>query len=219
MPYTPPLKAPPGERIQLLDALRGLSILLVVAYHFGYDLVVAGILPYEILANPVLAFFQPFFAGLFILLAGVSSQLSKNNLKRALVLTAAALLVTAASLFAGSLITFGILHLLTACVLLYALLEKLRLTLPAVLLAGFLLSYFEITRFPVVASADYFPIVPWGFLFFFGVFLGVPIKQGKFPDWFYSLSIPVFPWIGRRTLLIYLLHQPVLLGVVWAVTR
>ena len=203
-------------RIQLLDALRGFCILLVIAYHFGYNLVARGYIPREALYNPVLNILQPFFAGVFIVLAGVSSRFSRSNLKRGLLLLGCALLVTAATTAFGSPVYFGILHLLAACVLLYTLLDKLRATVPFVALGAFFLLWFRLTEWPVVPSADYFPLAPWAFVFFFGVWLGGPVREGKLPQWFYEVKIPVFPAIGRRTLLIYLLHQPVLYGILWA---
>ncbi|MDR0670796.1 MAG: DUF1624 domain-containing protein, partial [Oscillospiraceae bacterium] len=63
-----------ASRVALIDAVRGLSILLMVAYHAGYDLVGAGLLPRGLLFNPLLSVLQPFFAGVFILLAGVSAR-------------------------------------------------------------------------------------------------------------------------------------------------
>ena len=226
------------SRIQLLDALRGFCILLVVAYHFGYNLVAREYIPREALYNPVLDFLQPFFAGVFIVLAGVSSRFSRSNLKRGLLLLGCALLVTAVSLVIlpdpglslraafgfyqpaegeriGLPVVFGILHLLAACILLTALMEKWRLTVPVVILGAFFLLRSGITVWPEVLSADYFPLVPWAFAFFFGVWLGGPVREGKFPPWFYEVKIPVFPAIGRRTLPIYLLHQPVLYGLLW----
>ena len=225
-------------RIQLLDALRGFCILLVIAYHFGYNLVAREYIPREALYNPVLDVLQPFFAGVFIVLAGVSSRFSRSNLKRGLLLLGCALLVTAVSFAAlpdpglslravfgfyqpaegeqiGVPVMFGILHLLAVCILLYALLEKMRLTAPAVVLSAFFLLRSGVTAWPEVPSADYFPLVPWAFAFFFGVWLGGPIREGTFPPWFYQMKIPVFPAIGRRTLLIYLLHQPALYGILW----
>ncbi|MCL1806452.1 MAG: DUF1624 domain-containing protein [Oscillospiraceae bacterium] len=270
-----------SSRIQLLDALRGFCIILVVAFHIAYNLVDWDIVPSGLVYNPVLNVLQPFFAGVFIVLAGISSRFSRSNLKRGLQLTACAALVTVASLLvlpapflsfkalfgisptgaeigaliesgkitlhknilaqaaAGGMttpgelgtlalasyqtpypllgvpITFGILHLLAVCVLLYTLLHKCKIIIPVSALgAAYLLSN-GITQWPDTPSADYFPLVPWFFVFLFGVWLGGSIREGKFPKWFYEVKIPLFPAIGRKTLLIYLLHQPVLYGTLW----
>jgi len=210
---TPP---PAGQgRIQFLDALRGLSILLMIAYHCGYDLVAMGRLPEGVLYNPFLNVLNVLFAGLFIVIAGISSEFSRNNLKRGLLVLGAAVLVTLVSLALHTPVWFGILHLMASCILLYALLARLRFVMPFVLLAAFLAAFFGVSYFPVVESADYFPILPWGFLFFLGVFLGKPIREGRFPAWFYVFRVPFLPVVGRHTLVIYLLHQPALYGILY----
>jgi uncharacterized membrane protein len=59
-------------------------------------------------------------------------------------------------------------------------------------------------------SADYFPLLPWIFVFLAGTVLGVPVKEHKLPEWFYTARVPFFAAAGRNTLLIYVLHQPVI---------
>ena len=61
-------------------------------------------------------------------------------------------------------------------------------------------------------SMDYFPILPWFFLFLFGFYLWRLIKEKGFDRYFYK-KIPVLDLIGRHSLLIYMLHQPVLYGI------
>ncbi len=64
-------------------------------------------------------------------------------------------------------------------------------------------------------SSDYFPIVPWIFLFFAGGFLGRLIPKKKFPKWTAKKHIPPLAFIGRHALLFYLLHQPVIYVICW----
>ena len=61
-------------------------------------------------------------------------------------------------------------------------------------------------------SADYFPILPWIFLYFFGYELWRFIKQKEL-DRFFIRRIPVLDFIGRHSLIIYMVHQPILYGV------
>ncbi len=70
---------------------------------------------------------------------------------------------------------------------------------------------------PAFASADYFPLIPWLFLFFIGAALGVPVKARRLPERFYTLRVPVLAAVGRNTLLIYVLHQPILYGAMWLI--
>lgn len=67
----------------------------------------------------------------------------------------------------------------------------------------------DLTRF---ASADYFPLVPWLFLFWCGFFLAGlwHPKRGPAPAPLRPLAA-----VGRHTLLVYMLHQPVTYGALW----
>lgn len=234
------------NRIDLLDAARGVAILAMVVYHALYDLTdIFG------LSIPLFSWLEPLeppFAGLFILLAGLSCRFSHNNLLRGLrvlALAGAVTLVTAVFL-PGEAIWFGILHFMGVGILLYIPLRRALDAVPAavslpVLAILFLVSYglpagvfglpglFAVpapdTLYqapflfwlgfpgPFFASADYFPLLPWMFLFLMGAVFGVPVKARRLPPWFYTLRVPVLSAAGRNTLLIYALHQPVLYGV------
>ena len=65
---------------------------------------------------------------------------------------------------------------------------------------------------------DYFPILPWIFLFIAGYFLNRILKARGWDEKFFARgNVPVLNWLGRHTLPIYLIHQPVLygLGMLW----
>ena len=59
-------------------------------------------------------------------------------------------------------------------------------------------------------SADYFSLLPWYFLFLAGFFLCRCFLENRETE-FFGKGIPVFETMGRHSLLIYLLHQPVIL--------
>lgn len=66
-------------------------------------------------------------------------------------------------------------------------------------------------------SSDYFPLIPWSFCFAAGAFFGVLVKGRRLPGWVYAPHCPPLAFVGRNTLIVYLLHQPVVYGVLWAV--
>ena len=137
----------------------------------------------------------------------------------------------------GTRILFGVLHLLGFCALLYGLTRKLWDRLPGWVAVPLYALLTVITAraakgkwaiaakwlfplgfvFPGFYSGDYFPILPWLFVFLLGTWVGGKIREGKLPGWFYTAQFPFFPKVGRHALLIYLLHQPVLAGIVWLI--
>ena len=82
----------PRPRIHTMDELRGLAVLCMIFYHAFYTMAFLFGIP---LGRTLLYFFmpaEPYFAGLFILISGISCQLSHSNLIRGakLLLVAAA---------------------------------------------------------------------------------------------------------------------------------
>lgn len=225
-------------RIQLIDAARGLCVVMMVIHHMLYDFVLLLNAPEWLFTNPVFDILHYIFAGLFILLSGVSSRFSRSNVKRGLKVIAAALVITAATYVIDMPIYFGILHFLGFSMVFYGLSKKLFDRLPeaaapfiyALLLIASAaaignlniesryLWMFGIT-YPGFYSADYFPIFPWIFVFLFGTWLGRYIRDGRFPKWFYEANPPLLPSIGRKAFIIYLVHQPVMFGIIYGVSK
>lgn len=241
------------KRIHLMDELRGFAVFCMVFYHGFYTL---AFLMGQSWGEWLYRFFmpaEPWFAGLFIFIAGISSNLTHSNLVRGVKLLGVALLVTLATAIAvpEELIVFGILHFLSVCMIAFGLLQLLRRRLgrteeppfhlwPVVVCAvlfivtrylasGYLQIPFVLRVFlpsgwyqawlaplglpgPGFSSADYFPLLPWCFVFAAGTVVGRLAKAGKFPAWTYPSRVPFFSFLGRHALLIYVLHQPVIYG-------
>ena len=70
---------------------------------------------------------------------------------------------------------------------------------------------------PTFESADYFPLFPWLFLFWFGAFLGKFAKDGAFPAWTYRRRFKALAFVGRNSLWFYLAHQPVIYAVLYLI--
>ncbi len=138
----------------------------------------------------------------------------------------------------GAEIVFGILHLLSISMLMYVLLKKPLEKVPtiigvAVCFVLFLLTFsvqsgklmwFDLPQslyrhsflaplgFPPYGfySADYFPILPYMFMFFAGTFFGRLEKEDRIPkSWYVSRCRPLSV-IGGKTLIIYVLHWPII---------
>jgi len=235
-------------RVGIIDELRGLSIILMIAYHAGYDLVSIFDVTIPFFNSTLLRFLQPLFAGIFILISGVACQYSSNNLKRGIQCFAIALGMSLVVylVLPSEMIAFGILHMLGISMLAYGLFRKtlMKLTpaagltifgllfvftygLPKGYLGIFELSLIKLPQglyqtqylFPIglpsagFHSSDYFPLIPWLFLFLAGSYLGVWIKDDKMPGFLYKTHIRSLAFVGRYTLWIYILHQPVIYGV------
>lgn len=242
-------------RLHLMDELRGFAVFCMVFYHAFYTFAFL----YQISWMMVLFRFftpaEPFFAALFIFISGISSLLSRSNLRRGLRLFAVALVVT----FVTALVTpqyaiwFGILHFLAVCMILYGLLGQYQKKIPfswLLVLLCFVLYFF--TRpipsgylgfgpvsviplpetiyhvkwlFPLgfydssFSSSDYFPLLPWGFVFLAGTMVGRPVAAGLAPKWMYRSRVPFFSQMGRWALVIYIAHQPVIYAFAWLLER
>ena len=61
------------------------------------------------------------------------------------------------------------------------------------------------------SSADYYPVLPWSFLFLAGSAAAKLILSFNLPELFYKKICPPLEFIGRHTLMIYVVHQPLLL--------
>ena len=210
----------------------------MVCHHLLFDLVEFLGAPAWFFTNPVFDILHPLFAGLFIFLSGVSSRFSRSNINRGVKVLAIAALFTIVTSqpFVDEPIKFGVLHLLGFGMVLYGLTQKFwdRLPKPAApviyiaLLVGSAMTvattrvdapYFWLFGWvpPGFFSADYFPIFPWLFVFLLGNWAGFYIAERKLPAWFYEKRIAVLPAIGRKALLIYVLHQPVLYGIIMGI--
>ena len=233
----------PSERPRIweVDFLRGLAIILMVFYHLGYDLKelcgIKSLFGIEInLSSFFLTTAQYFFAGLFIVLSGISSTLSHGNVRRALKLIGVALIITVATyLYDPSLaIHFGILHCLGVSILIYGLtLQKsapLRCAAAAAIVLGLsaavsLMMNSVSVRFDwllpfgitssMYSSYDYFPLLPWLGIFLAGATLGKTIYVSQQSLLLKRRSVFFINAAGRHSLLIYIIHQPMLLGVLY----
>lgn len=223
------------NRIWELDAFRGVCILAVVVLHLMFDL------DLPLLQHPVMQAVNRAVGIGFVVLSGLCVTLGSRPLRRGLEVFACAMAITAVTwcmaklgfLHPGMVIHFGVLHLLGICMLLWPVFRKLPAGVLAVLaLAVILLGHWFETLtvtsgwlFPLgltaktFSSGDYFPLAPHLGWFFLGAVLGKTLykeKRSRLPERF--CQTPFFCWCGRHSLLIYLIHQPVLYGILSILT-
>ena len=63
------------------------------------------------------------------------------------------------------------------------------------------------------SSGDYYPLLPYLLIYLCGAAMGARWKERGYPAWAYSASFAPLNFVGRHALLVYVIHQPVILGV------
>lgn len=223
-----------AERIWEIDALRGLCIPGMIVIHLIYDLVnLYGFVDWP---YPTWYFlFKNNYGALFVLLSGVSVTLGRHCGRRGAEVFSFGMVITAvtAGMYAlrladrGILIYFGVLHCIGVCMMLWPLLRKLPDGVLIALSAAMILTgwwlrgeSFASGAFTVLGfvtrdfrSADFFPLMPNFGYFLAGAALGRRLyaeKRSLLPGRGNSAPMRALRWMGRHSLPIYLIHQPVL---------
>ncbi len=227
-------------RIDLLDAWRSSAFVCMVIYHFCYDLCLFGWMAWDTFFTPGMNLLQRYICCSFILLAGISARFSRSSLRHGAVVFGASILVSIGGAVVGEPILFGILQFLGVSLMLYGLigpfLEKRTgsVVFPIVYFALLWLTawWTENTlvgvhwlfplgfRYAGFYSSDYFPLLPWFFLFLIGTWAGGRLKerQDSWPPILRRRLPAAVTWPGRHSLILYLLHQPVLYGICWGIS-
>lgn len=217
-----------------VDLMRTLAIVLMVVFHFIYDLRTFGYHQWDIPDGPGWKHFRYVILTLFFLCVGIGLVYAHSKIihwqkfwKREFQVLVGALLVTAMSLvmFPANWIYFGVLHFIVlASVLALPFLRypKLALVAAIVLIAGYNLGLLKsFWPFHWVAQTwpgflpayanDWVPLIPWLAVVWLGIWLAHqhwftqdPLKAIQLPAW--------AQWPGRHSLLVYLMHQPLLVG-------
>lgn len=225
------------SRIWELDALRGVCITCVIVVHFLFDLSFFGGLDLTLPAWYV--FLQEYGGAIFVVLSGVCVTLGSKSVRRGLIVFTCGMLITAVTYGmyrlgmsgADVVVKFGVLHLLGVCMLVYPAFKKLppaalALLGLAIAITGYAIRGIIVPQrwlFPLgltyegFTSSDYFPLFPQLGYFLIGAAIGKTAYREKrtlLPGSFQKTGIArFFCWCGRQSLFIYLLHQPIVYGL------
>jgi len=223
-------------RIVALDAARGTAIIAMVAFHLIWDLGNFGYIDRDFPYSASVKLFGHAIAIAFLFIVGVSLVVARARgagsrafWRRFFLIAGAAGLVSLGTYiaFPQAFVFFGILH----CIALASLLAAPLLPLPwsAALLAALVaalapmlfaspafdtpwLNWIGLSTFEPLTN-DYRPIVPWCAAVFAGV---AAAKFWAARGWGAiggNLGAGPLAWLGRHSLALYLIHQPLLFGL------
>lgn len=232
-----------AQRLAVLDLARGIAVVTMAIYHFSWDLSWFGFVDWPVAQGFVWRSFAASIAGSFLFLAGVSLDLAHHKAVRwrsfwrrlvVVIVAAAAISMVTYFTFGNSFVRFGILHCIAAASLIA--LPFLRqpfwvslagavflITLPAWAISSFFngeLWLWTGLGTPEFGSVDYVPVAPWAGVTLAGLALSKMFRRIHMWDRLSRLSFSGSAgkstrFLGRHSLPVYLLHQPILYGLVW----
>lgn len=233
---------PSAGRLVIIDVARGVAIVAMVIYHLILDLGPAfySIIDVHAATDPYLRWFARLIAGSFLFLVGVSLVLAHRNgirwrrfLRRLAIIVLAAVMVTAVTrvFVPAEYVRFGILHAIAASsvigllvlrisVLLVVATAFLAFAAPAFLRADIFNSPALIwvgLSTQLAPMFDYVPVLPWIGATLLGIGaarIGLRLRLDEiWSRWQPAGPVPrLLVTAGRWSLVIYLLHQLVLLA-------
>ncbi|MEG6585260.1 heparan-alpha-glucosaminide N-acetyltransferase [Dendrosporobacter sp. 1207_IL3150] len=219
------------KRIWEIDFFRGLAIILMILFHLVFDF--KEFLNVNLNYSSGIWFYTGKSAAvLFIFICGLSGSLTNKHVRNGVNVLIWGLALSVLTYFYNPIlyIRFGILHLLGVSLITYPFVRPLSISLLfilgiAAIIAGFITTKLGTTNdwlltigltSPSFASLDYYPLLPWYGVFLFGVAAGKYFYYEKTSIMPVFIDIPLINYLGRHSLLIYLIHQPILLSLIFA---
>ncbi len=225
------------ERLVGLDFFRGLAIILMMMFHLSFDLNYFHIIQIDIYRGDFWKYARWIIVSMFLLAVGYSLYLSYHEkilwskvLKRVRLLALYALLISLVTyfIFPTSWIYFGVLHFILVASLLGLLFVRqpwIALATSIVILVGtyagwlstsWLYEWLKPILFLPRHAEDLVPLFPWFALVLLGIFLGSRGIIGKMPT---VRPVKEIAFLGRHSLVIYMVHQPLFFGVLLVITQ
>ncbi|CTQ56097.1 putative membrane protein [Roseibium album] len=233
----------PATRLAVLDFARGLAVVTMAIYHLSWDLSWFSFVDWPVTHGLGWRIFAASIASSFLFLSGIGLDLSHHKGIRwrafwrrfaVIALAAAAVSLVTYFAFGNQFVRFGILHSIALSSLVVLPFARLPVW-SSVLAAVFFLTlplWASSHEFdgqiwlwtglgtPDYGSVDYVPLAPWAGATFAGLATSRAFRALSIWERLSAilLSDPLGRFtrlLGRHSLPIYLLHQPVLFGLVW----
>lgn len=233
------------NRYELLDTIRGITLVSMILYHGIWDMVYVFGAKWDWYQGKGAYVWQQSICWTFIFLSGFCWALGKRPFKRGLTVFLGGMIISLATLIfmPENKVLFGILTFLGTAMIVMIPLDKILCKVPRLPGTVISFSFFLLTRnvnngwlgfeglkifrlpsgfyqgnasaffgFPGAAffSTDYFSLFPWLFLFICGYFFFFTAKRNHILERYCKQGIKPFTTIGKYSLPVYLLHQPVL---------
>lgn len=235
-------------RLWEIDFLRGIAIILMIIFHFIYDLNHFSVIYYKLWIGPF-AYASSIIASVFVILVGISLTIYYNKknqhfsiqqirlqlVKRGVKIFSLGMLITVVSyiIIPERFVIFGILHCIGVCIILS--LPFLKYTWQNLSLGSMIIIfglYLRLFTFdfswllpfgflpPKYFTIDYFPLLPW----FGAILVGIALGNVLYPKGQRSIHLPdhssvgIFQkicFMGRHSLHIYFIHQPILISLIF----
>jgi uncharacterized membrane protein len=219
-----------SQRFKILDQIRGLAVLLMIFFHFCYDLSVFHFVKIDFSRDSafwwglprVIVFLFFFSMGASLTVAHSQSILWRKFLVREAKLLFFALLISLGTFFffRERWVYFGTLH--SILISSFFVLPFVRLKWSNFIVGGliFLVPIMTSFKYPWFimehSSMDYIPPFPWVGVALMGMAFqnsSNPAKLWIIPE---NKGGKVLEFCGKNALSIYVLHQPILFALVWS---
>lgn len=227
-----------NNRIDTIDIFRGWAIVLMMGYHFGYDLNLFGYIHVQPNSDIKWIVARYTIITIFLLSMGMSLKLVhfdsirwQKVAKRSVILGGASILVTISTYisFPSSWVYFGILHFIfvsSLVGLLFLSYPRFSILVAISIFVASALGWLRFHNLYILLkeplhlpryTQDFVPFFPWFGVVLIGIVLvsyGVHHRLPK--DGFWSLNSSfnrVLSFMGRHSLIIYLIHLPAIFGI------
>ena len=232
------------KRFYLIDAIRAVAVISMVAFHFSYDVFMVYGVNTDWYRSLYIRIWQQSICWTFIFISGFVWKLGKKKfLKRGLFIKLCGMIISVVTLIVepSEVIWFGVLTFIGMAILIMYPVEKVANKIQPV--AGFIVSFVFFLLFKNIqdgylgignwrlelprtlydikvlmpiglpsddfASSDYFPVIPWFFLYLCGYFASEFVLKSEKIKKLLSVKIPVLSFVGTKAIWIYMLHQPI----------